>query len=151
MSAIPDLMAPTTGDRLRSLGGPAGVAGLGLAVAAMLHLRDPHLDGSWGPAGIGLCPFRAITGWWCPGCGGVRAISDLVRFDVVEAIGHNVLAVVLVVVLGLAWLAWIGRRWRGSPAPRMIVLPPRAGAAVLVGLAVFTVVRNLPAGAVLAP
>ena len=133
---------PTAWHRLRQ---PVlvGVAALGLA--AGLHLRDPHVSGSWG-----LCPFHAVTGLWCPGCGGLRAIHDLTNGDVAAALSSNVLAVVLVAVLAVAWVGWVRRRQRGV-LDRMLVLSPRWSTAVLVTLVVFTVVRNLPVGSWLAP
>lgn len=129
----------------RGLREPVLVAAAGLALAGALHLRDPHVAGSWG-----LCPFHAVTGLWCPGCGGLRAINHLSHGDVVGALSSNVLAVVLVAVLVVAWLAWVRRRRRGVH-DRMLVLSPRWSTAVLVVLAAFTVVRNLPPGAWLAP
>nr|WP_274387804.1 DUF2752 domain-containing protein [Salsipaludibacter albus] len=97
-----------------------------------------------------MCPFHAVTGLWCPGCGGLRAIGDLTHGDVGAAVSSNVLAVVLVAVLAVAFAAWVGRRWRGVE-DRMIVLSNRWSIGAIVLLALFTVVRNLPAGAWLAP
>lgn len=139
--------------RLRA---PAVTALAGLGGAALVHVRDPNVAGSWGPAGVGLCPFHAITGLWCPGCGGLRAVHALTDGDLATALGANVVVVGLVVVLAVAWVRWVRQRWTATPGTaasrsRMLVLPARADTAVLVGLAVFTVVRNLPFGAFLAP
>lgn len=150
MTSADVAMSPVP-DPLRSLARPAQVAGAGLVAALALHVRDPHLVGSWGPAGVGLCPFQAVTGLWCPGCGGLRAMSDLAHLDVVGAIGNNVLAVVLAVVLVVAWTSWVRGHLRGAPRRRMIVLGPRANAVVLAVMLSFTVVRNLPVGSALAP
>lgn len=137
---------PTSGPgRWAGLRDPALVALAGVGIATALHLRDPHVVGSWG-----LCPFHAVTGLWCPGCGGLRAIGDLTHGDVGAALSSNVLAVVLVAVLVVAFGAWVARRWRGV-TDRMLVLSNRWSVSVLVLLAVFTVARNLPAGAWLAP
>ena len=38
-------------------------------VAAVLARVDPHAPGSPLPP----CPLRALTGWYCPGCGSTRA------------------------------------------------------------------------------
>lgn len=138
-------------DRLRAMSAPATVAAAGVVSGVLLHLRDPRVVGAWGPTGIGLCPFHAVTGLWCPGCGGTRAMADLVHLDVVAAIGHNVLAVVLAVALAVAWVSWVRRRWRGEGLQRMVVLGPRASVAVMATMAVFMVVRNLAVGAALAP
>lgn len=142
---------PRTHDRWAALRAPAVVAVAAAVGALAVHLRDPNVAGSWGPAGIGLCPFSAITGLWCPGCGGLRAIHALTKLDVVAALSSNVLVVALVVVVAGAWTRWVWRRWHDHPAARMLVLSPRAGNVVLVTLAIFAVLRNLPFGAFLAP
>jgi len=111
----------------------------------VLRLRDPHTSGSFG-----TCPFLAITGLQCPGCGGLRAVNDLTHGDVGAALSSNVLAVVLVGVLVVAWLAWVVRQWRGNGG-RMLVLSERWGYVALATLVVFGVMRNLPFAAGLAP
>ncbi|AWB94091.1 DUF2752 domain-containing protein [Aeromicrobium chenweiae] len=124
---------------------PAAVGLAGAAVAVLLHVRDPHDSGTYG-----FCPFLALTGQPCPGCGGLRAANDLTRGDLVGALGSNALAVVLAGVLAVAWVLWVVRRWRGQ-RDRMIVLHGRAVVVVLTVMAVFTVVRMTPWGSWLAP
>lgn len=118
---------------------------VGLGAAALLHFHDPHGSGSYG-----YCPFLVLTGRPCPGCGGLRAVNDLTRGDVAGAMGSNVLAVVLVATLAVAWVVWFARRARGR-RDRMIVLGANAGYAALAVLLVFGVVRNTPWGSWLAP
>ena len=133
---------PSRAQRLRTpLVTGAVVSGLTLA----LHLRDPHSAGSWGE-----CPWLAITGLYCPGCGGLRAVNDLTRGDFVGAISSNILVVMLVVTLGAAWTLWVLRRARGR-RDQMIVLGANAGYATLGLLVAFGVARNTPWGAWLAP
>lgn len=124
---------------------PLAVAAAGLGAAALLYLRDPHRAGAYG-----FCPFHVLTGWWCPGCGGLRAVNDLTHGDLLASLSSNAAILPLVVVLVVAWVRWASRRWRGVD-DRMIVLRRSATAAILVALALFTVVRNTPWGAVLAP
>lgn len=121
------------------------VGAVGLGAAVLLHLHDPHSSGSYG-----FCPFLALTGRPCPGCGGLRAVNDLTRGDFVAAVSSNVLAVAAVGVLSVAWVLWVVRRMRGQN-DRMIVVGPNVGAAILVTLVVFGIVRNTPWGAWLAP
>lgn len=128
-----------------SLRGPALVGLAGVGAFALLHFRDPHSDGSYG-----FCPFLQLTGKPCPGCGGLRAVNDLTRGDVVGAISSNALAVGLVVAVGLAWLLWTVRSLRGQRAP-MISLGLRTGVLVIAVTLVFGVVRNTPWGSWLAP
>jgi hypothetical protein len=49
----------------------------------------------WRPSdlpGVVLCPFRALTGLPCPGCGMTRAFCSMGHGDVASAFGYNALA-----------------------------------------------------------
>ena len=122
----------------------ATISGLALATLA-LHVRDPHEDGSWG-----LCPSAAM-GFWCPGCGGLRAVNDLTNGDIGAALSSNVVLVVLMPVAVVALAIWAIDRWRGArhQVPWSTLKPTVV--TLLVVLALFTVARNLTFGAWLAP
>ncbi len=105
---------------------------------AVLYLRDPADGGAFPP-----CPFRAITGLDCPGCGTGRALHQLLRGRPDVAFGLNPLAIVLVPVLLYA-LATIGSyALRGTPLPA-VRLPSWAPGVALVVVLTFAVLRNLP-------
>ena len=72
----------------------------------------------------------------------LRCIHALAHGDLLGAVGSNVLIVIALPVLAVLWLRWLHRS-RTMPA---VVL--WAFALLAVG---FTVVRNLPVGAALAP
>lgn len=131
--------------RWPALRGPALVALGAVAATALVHFRDPHVDGSYG-----FCPFNALTGLYCPGCGATRAANDLTNLDVGAAISSNALAVGLAVTLVVAFVRWLPRRWNGGGA-RMIVLSNPVGVIVVALMIVFAIVRNTPWGAWLAP
>ena len=89
-----------------------------------------------------FCAFHRVTGWQCPGCGGLRAVHHLLHGDLVTAFRFNP-----VVVLAAPFVAGF--------AVRRLVRGPRAGKtslraqawwawAALVFLIVFWLVRNLP-------
>ncbi len=141
--------ARTRAERLRA---PLLTGGVVAGLTLALHLRDPHAAGSWG-----LCPSLAITGFYCPGCGGLRAVNDLGNGDLLGAASSNLLFVALVPFLILGWVVWTRRAWRGTPsgaAARGGAAHPYAGLVIGVStvvLVVFGVLRNLPVGAWLAP
>lgn len=119
---------------------------VGVATLA-LHLRDPHQSGSWG-----YCPLYAMTGIYCPGCGGLRAVNDLTHLDLTGAASSNLVFVLSIPVLLVLWARWARRSWTGQEA----VALSRAGTVALVTtmtvvMLAFTVLRNLPAGSWLAP
>lgn len=117
---------------------PAATAAvIGLATLA-LRVRDPHQSGSWG-----RCPTKLLTGWDCPMCGSLRAVNDLTHLDLTGAASSNLLFVLAVPVLVLAWVWWWRRSWQGRSGPVGIHWRPLLYAAVALGV-VFTVVRNLP-------
>lgn len=128
-----------------ALRAPALVGLGGAAATLLLWARDPSASGSYG-----LCPFLAITGQPCPGCGGLRAVHALAHGDVVAALSSNVLAVVLVVIMAAAWLRWVVRRARGGDEPMLLV---RSGPAlvILAVVVVFGIARVTPWGSWLAP
>lgn len=134
--------APSRWDRMRA---PLfTIGGLGLATLA-LHLRDPHVGGSWG-----ICPSAAM-GFWCPGCGGLRAVNDLTHGEVVSAASSNLLLVVLMPFAVLALVVWALDRWQGRTRrlPRRLVV---VGGWTLLGAAgLFMLLRNTPAAPWLAP
>ena len=96
------------------------------------------------------CPLHALTGLWCPLCGGTRAVQALAGGDVPTALGLNALVVVALPLLLLAWVRWTVRRASGQPAD-LLTLSGRGLAVVAAVLVVFMVVRNLPGMEVLTP
>lgn len=129
--SVPDAFSAARA--LRSLSN-FGAVGAGLSVLAAT-------------TGVGLpCPWRAMTGTWCPLCGGTHVGVALLHGDLAAAWAANpfVLAGLgVLLVLGVLWLV----EALGGPAVR----PPRALRGrpglwwAVIGLAglVFAVWRNL--------
>lgn len=136
---------PAAGEARRLAGWSSRLVTGAVLLAALILVAavDPHTTGRYP-----VCPWLAMTGTWCPGCGGLRAVHDLTHGQVAAAVGENLLVVALVPVLALWWLSTrFGAR---SGRPRMVLSTP----SVLVGAVValtFAVLRNLPIGAALAP
>lgn len=133
------------------LAGPVTLGAAALVGTALVALVDPGQPGHY-PS----CPFLVLTGWYCPGCGGLRAVHALTHGDLATAVDRNALLVALLPLAVPAYLWWLRRSWQ-APLPRAAAraLPPgvrywTAGVAWIV-LVVFGVLRNLPAGAWLAP
>ena len=96
-----------------------------------------------------LCLFHALTGWYCPGCGGTRAAYELLHGHLVRALHDNAL-VVLALAAVLIWNArWLAQRLRGGSMN--LKVPVGVWWTLLVVALVFTVLRNLSAFAWLAP
>jgi hypothetical protein len=145
VTAVHHHLAPAATRPRRLLGPAATIGALSLATLA-LHQRDPHQHGSWG-----LCPFNAMTGLYCPGCGGLRAVNDLTHGHVGAAFSSNLVVTALIPVATVLLVVWAADRWRGRTRPvpwqrlRPIVV------ALVTVLVAFTVARNTGTGAWLAP
>ena len=135
---------PRRAGHLARLTGPVGSVAAAAAAVAVIAVVDPNQPGRYP-----TCPFFAMTGHWCPGCGTLRALHALTEGDLAAAAGLNVLVVAGLPVLALIWLLWLRRSWTG--APRTWAAPPALIWALAAGLLLFGLVRNLPFGAVLAP
>lgn len=60
----------------------------------------------WRPPddGIILCPFRALTGYPCPGCGMTRAFSAIAHGELWRAVRYNPLSPLLFLALIAVWV-----------------------------------------------
>ena len=69
------------------------------AALVPLYLSDPS------NGGFPACPFHALTGLLCPGCGSQRALHDLLHGLIGEAFRHNALLVISIPLLAVhgAW------------------------------------------------
>jgi hypothetical protein len=71
--------------------------------AALAYLVSAFVPMAWLDRAPTLCPFRLLTGYPCPGCGGTHAFVALAHGQFGAAWAYNPLAVVIF-FLGLAWL-----------------------------------------------
>nr|VTO99669.1 hypothetical protein BIN_B_03122 [Mycobacterium riyadhense] len=110
----------------------AGSAVLLAGGLGYVGLVDPHDTSSIYPQ----CPFRLLTGWNCPACGGLRMMHDLLHGDLAASINDNVFLLVGIPMLA-AWV--LLRRHRGQPVLRMPAI-----ITVAVSMVAWTVLRNLP-------
>jgi Protein of unknown function (DUF2752) len=110
----------------------------GLALAAALHVADPTTTP------FPVCPFYAVTGMYCPGCGTLRCLHALLHLDLRSALDYNALTVLFVPLLVIAWLSLGLAAIRGREPPRMWTTPGWAGWAMGVAFGLFWLLRNLP-------
>jgi hypothetical protein len=135
---------PVVARRFGALRLPGLVLAGAVAATSLVAVVDPNQPGHYP-----TCPFLAVTGYYCPGCGSLRALHDLARADVAGAVARNPLMVLAAGGLLAAFVVWTRRRWRGLP--RTWAAP----AAVLYGLLTlvlaFWVLRNVPGWTWLSP
>ncbi len=124
--------------RARRLAAPLGTAALVAIATAALHVRDPHVGGSWG-----VCP-TALLGFDCPLCGGLRGVNDLTHLQLGAAASSNLLLVVALPIIVALWVRRIAACWRGGAAMAPIVPPVWMWWTLAALSGAFTLVRNLP-------
>ncbi|MFS0884655.1 DUF2752 domain-containing protein [Aeromicrobium sp. 179-A 4D2 NHS] len=131
----------------RRRGALAFVATTAAAVAATatVALVSPEESGHYP-----TCPFLALTGLYCPGCGSLRTVHALAHGDLATAWDRNPLAMVLLPVVLVAWVAW-GLRLAGVRAWHPSRVPAPWIWALLGVVLVYWVARNVPGWTWLSP
>jgi hypothetical protein len=115
--------------RLHVAAGTGTLLGGALGYVALV---DPHSTTSAYP----LCPFKWLTGWNCPFCGGLRMTHDLLHGDLMASINDNIFLLAGIPLLA-GWVLF--RRARGK-----VPLPVSALVTVVVAAIAWTVLRNWP-------
>lgn len=95
-------------------------------------LADPHRPGFLFPT----CPFKLLTGWNCPFCGGLRMTHDLFHGDLGAAVVDNIFLLIGLPLLAVWAWSQMSRGRRPFSTPAIVVF-------VAAGL-LWTIVRNLP-------
>ena len=111
---------------------------LSAGVAAVLFLFNPSEHGFFP-----RCYFRAVTGWDCPGCGGLRAAHQLLHGEVRAAFALNPLLVLALPLVGCFAVRFLFARVTGKKLPQ----PFQSGHWIWVAAVVvvaFGVMRNFP-------
>ncbi len=128
----PDGGPPREGCSLALL---SGVLGAGLL---LFYLFDPATSG-----GFWVCPFHRLTGLYCPGCGGQRALHELLHGHFAAALRLNPFAVL--VFLPLAGYAYAAYALRVLGGVRVPGVAPRGWQvmALLAAMALFGILRNI--------
>ncbi|WP_443052583.1 DUF2752 domain-containing protein [Streptomyces sp. JV176] len=135
---------PQSASRVRRLLTPlATLAGVAAAFT-YVGLVDPNESGHYPP-----CPLYSLTGLYCPGCGGLRGAHALAHGDPLTALGDNALAFAGYAVFAVVWVIWVVRAGKGLPL--RITQRPLWWWTLGAVLVAFSVLRNLPFGAWLAP
>ena len=116
------------------------VLGLGLLAFALTLVSEyPPTDESFYPK----CTLHRTTGLHCPGCGLTRSVFSLIHGRVAQAFAYNPFMALfspflLVMAVRAVWF-WV---WGVKDARSL--MPRRAGWPIMIALAVFWILRNVP-------
>lgn len=109
-----------------------------LAALVYLWLFNPASSGLYPP-----CPFRALTGLNCPGCGTLRGLHQLLHGHPLAALDLNPLMILALPFMIYIFLSYALVAVRGRGLPRVFI-PPALIWAMLWVILGFWVLRNLP-------
>jgi hypothetical protein len=132
------------GARALRLTGPLAALAATAGAFAYVAVVDPGQPGHYP-----VCPVLAATGYYCPGCGGLRAAHALARGQLGAALRDNALGVAGMAAFAVFLALWLTREARGRPFTPNV--PPRALWAAGALITLFTLLRNTPFGTWLAP
>lgn len=111
---------------------------LGLAGLIILRIFDPATSGFFPP-----CPVRYLTGFYCPGCGSLRALHALLHGNLRRAWAMNPFMVTMLPFVGYGLASQTLLAVRGRELPQ-IVLPANWIRAFCVAVVLYGIARNLP-------
>jgi hypothetical protein len=117
----------------------SAVVALAAGGLSVVYLLDPGSSGLYPP-----CPFLALTGFYCPGCGTLRALHQLTLGHPVAALDLNPLMVLLLPFVAYFLASQAMLAVKGQPLRRFFVRPELIWALLGVVLA-YGVLRNIPA------
>ena len=111
------------------------MAGIGVI---LLRVFDPATAGIFPP-----CPVHYLTGWYCPGCGSLRAMHALLHGNFLQAWAMNPLTVILLPFLSYGLMSEVLVQTRGIRLPQPALSAGQIRALFVV-IVLFGVVRNVP-------
>ncbi len=89
------------------------------------------------------CPFLSLTGLFCPGCGTLRALHQLLHGHLGTALDFNPLAIISLPFLAYSYLSFALEVIRGKPLARIFIKAKWIWF-FLEAIIAFWIVRNIP-------
>ena len=111
---------------------------VGIIGGAVLYNMDPRNSGTYP-----ICPFFALTGCFCPGCGTLRALHLLLNGNPLAAMGYNPFAVLSLPFIAYSFLTGALRAF-ALPAPSPVFVRSRWIWGLLGAVLTFWALRNVP-------
>ena len=125
---------PSLNQRSKSL----AVLAVVCIVAAGLYFISPYDAGVYAP-----CPFYALTDLYCPGCGTLRGLHELLHGRIGSAMGLNPLMVLSLPFIIYSFIRYVAAGMSGRPL-RKLFIPSSFIWALLAIILLFWILRNLP-------
>ena len=97
------------------------------------------------PANSGIfppCPFHRLTGLYCPGCGSLRAVHQLLHGNLLTAFSLNPLLIFSLILLTF-WFISCGVIAMGNRSLPMATIPSYGIWLILIIIVLFWILRNI--------
>jgi Protein of unknown function (DUF2752) len=131
---ISQSMAGIKEHRLKSV----AIIGGGIIAVYYLYAYNPATSLLYLP-----CPFHMLSGFYCPGCGSLRALHHLLHGHLTMAFWLNPLMILSLPFLGYSFLSYLMTGIRGRSLPNIFV--PASCIRVYLGIVLlFWSLRNIP-------
>ena len=132
-------------ERIRTLNIPRFWKNFSIAavsLAGLIYLReiDPNVPGHYP-----ICPLYFLTGFYCPGCGSLRAIHDLTVGDIHGAFAMNPLIVVFIPFLLIYYI------YKNLSKKENIFIPSWISLLCFAIIVLYWILRNVPGFEFLGP
>lgn len=109
-----------------------------IGTLTILRISNPASSGMFPP-----CPFLWLTGFYCPGCGSLRALHQLLHGNFRAALSLNAFALLSLPFLAYGVVSRAAFLIRSRYLPR-VFLPSWTIWALGCAIVLFGIVRNLP-------
>jgi hypothetical protein len=112
---------------------------LGMCIIALsfLYFFNPSSSLIYPP-----CPFHALTGFYCPGCGSMRALYQVLHGHLLNAFGYNPLMILSLPFLGYSFLAYFFDDVIGTSFAKVFI--PASCIWIYLGVVIlFWILRNI--------
>ena len=90
------------------------------------------------------CPFYALTGFYCPGCGSQRAFHALLHGRLLQAAGYNLLTMSALPFIIYSAVVLLGNTFFKKRWKQNLFYKPWFAKFVLIAVLLFGLLRNLP-------
>lgn len=114
------------------------LTGVIVIAAIILYFFNPSSSSLYPPS-----PFRALTGLYCPGCGTLRALHQLLHGHILKAFELNSLMMVAMPYLIYSYVSYSAPVILGVKVPQIFIKPNWIWL-ILKIILVYWVLRNIP-------
>ena len=109
-------------------------------VLVCLYFKNPSEGNPLFPP----CPFHYITGFYCPGCGSLRATHQLLHGNIMAAIRYNILMVILLPFVIYLYISQMNITINGRRLCQRVLFSKKFYFSLIFIIFAYWILRNIP-------